>query len=525
MESGFFSLKSPDASTEACAETAHVPGASEGHENADGVPDDELDDDDQQATEEGDHTDQALGDPLLDRFARSSAQRLSSFRSAIEVARAAISSELRGAEKDAGRAHAEISAGSAAERVKHAEALKELATEESIVAELKLEVEAKKAAVKGLPKEAPERKALEQVTERLAQAKERQTAVKKKTKDLAGELNRSERRAKKDSGAQAGIKAAKKRFKEIQKMTKERLIADVRVNWGVESREWLDAAIALDQEGKAGFTSLFGSGGNDGRMEFTKNLRYHLDSLFDLDTGAPRDEAAARFRAAIFGHPTNLLVHKAVGQYFPGRAGGTNMSAGFEGDALVNPWEFVLMLEGAVALVAGLSRRGNVEKARVSSPFWVEAVSAGFGSASQHEGSPRGEQWLPLWSQPMRYDELAELLREGRAQVGRQQATRAGDLVRATARLGLARGIDSLRRFAYLERNGQSNLAVSTGRFRVASRRHQELLDDVTLWIDELVRHAKDKNAPASLGVVARRATEALFTVCRQEAAGTLWRE
>jgi CRISPR-associated protein Csx17 len=132
---------------------------------------------------------------------------------------------------------------------------------------------------------------------------------------------------------------------------------------------------------------------------------------------------------------------------------------------------------------------------------------------------------LPLWSQPLRYDELVELIREGRAQVGPRQTTRAADLVRASARLGLARGIDSLQRFAYLQRNGQSNLAVSTGRFRVASRSHQALLDEVAPWIDRLAWQGREKNAPTSLGVIARRTQEALFTVCRQEATSTLWRK
>jgi CRISPR-associated protein Csx17 len=133
-----------------------------------------------------------------------------------------------------------------------------------------------------------------------------------------------------------------------------------------------------------------------------------------------------------------------------------------------------------------------------------------------------------MWSQPLRYSELVELIREGRAQVGRQQTTRAGDLVRATSRLGLARGIDSLQRFAYLQRNGQSNLAVYTGRFYVRSRLHQALLDDVAPWIDRLVWHAKqtkDNNVPASLGVVARRAQDALFAVCRREARPSDWRQ
>ena len=516
MESGFFSLKPTGANSEESDEAVH-----DGSEGADGEPAD----DDKQAEEEGDETDQAVGDPSLDRFASSSAQRLASFRRAIEIARAAISSELRRAEEDAWRAHDEMKERSAEERAMHEDALKEVADGERGVAELKADVEAKKAVVKGVAKGAPQHEVLKEAEERVKNAQEQQKALKKRAKELEKNLKLAEKRAKGNEQLKKRIANAKAHFKAIQGATKDRLIAQLRASWGVEGQQWVDAAIALDEKGEAGFTSLFGSGGNDGRMEYTKNLRYHLEALFDVGSGDARNDTAAKLKAAIFGTPTNLLDSKAVGQFFPGRAGGTNMGAGFSGGAGINPWEFVLMLEGAVALVAGMSRRGDVEKARVSSPFWVEGASAGFGSASEREGSPRGEQWLPLWSQPLCYDELVELIREGRAQVGRTQTTRAADLVRATARLGLARGIDSLQRFAYLQRNGQSNLAVSTGRFRVASRSHQPLLDDVAPWIDRLGWQAREKNAPASLGVIARRTQEALFTVCRQEATTTMWRE
>jgi CRISPR-associated protein Csx17 len=455
MESGFFSLKpSGEASTGACEfpdapDIGDVAGAGDDQ----GKPTEEADEE----GDDEDETEQAVGDPLLERFEATTAARFSIVRDAIRIARAAISDELRRAEEDVRRAH-------------------------------------------------EEKKRLEQ------------------------QVKAAERRAKGDKDQKALIAEAKKRFKDIQSSTKERLIADLRARWGAEGQLWVDAAVALDERNKKGFefTSLFGSGGNDGRMEFTKNFRHHLDSLFDLASGAPRDDAGAKLRAAVCGGPTKLLTRKAVGQFFPGRAGGTNMGAGFFGGAAVNSWEFVLMLEGAVVLVAGMSRRGEVGRARVSSPFWVEAAAAGFGSASEREGSPRGEQWLPLWSQPLRYSELVELIREGRAQVGRQQTTRAADMVRATARLGLARGIDSLQRFAYLQRNGRSNLAVFTGRFHVRSRSHQELLDDVAPWIDRLVWHAKqtkENNVPASLGAVARRTQEALFSVCRRGATPTDWRD
>ncbi|HXH05585.1 MAG TPA: type I-U CRISPR-associated protein Csx17 [Vicinamibacterales bacterium] len=506
MESGFFSLKpSGEASARAFGEQEQ--GAEEAEKN-----------------DAADEAEQAVGDPLLDQFASTSAERFSSFRKAIELARAAIPEDLRRAEEEVWRVYEEMTARAADQRAALKKASKDLDNARKAVEEAKALVEQKGAAAQGAPRGASVRVDLQNAQQCLKDAREREKAAREKKKQLEKELKEAERVAARDKAVKDRISEAKKRFKDVQSATKERLIAELRVRWGEEGQQWVDAAVALDESGAASFTSLFGSGGNAGRMEFTKNFRQHLDELFDIASGAPRDDARAKLRAALCGGATNLLTSKAVGQFFPGRAGGANMSVGFEGSARVNSWEFILMLEGAVALVAGMSRRGEVGRARVSSPFWVEAAPAGFGSASEREQAPRGEQWLPLWSQLVRYSELVELFREGRAQVGRQQATRATEVVRATARLGVARGIEALQRFAYLRRNGQANLAVFTGRFHVRSRSHQELVDEVAPWIDQLISEAQGKNVPASLAKAARQAQEALFCVCSREATPTDWR-
>jgi CRISPR-associated protein Csx17 len=527
LESGFFSLKRANDPEDMNSIASATPGDEEEELDANNGAVTDLHEHDDDEQEDG--AERAVGDPLLDAFAASSALRLDPFRRAIEIAKAAIPDEVLRAEQDARRAHDERRARVDAERSAFESASRQLEEATSVVARLKAEEGITKSTVKDSAKGSAAREELADVQVRLKEARDLEKNARTEKKACEKELKDAEKQTKKDAALQALIADAKKRFTTVQKSTKARLIADLRARWSEEAQQWVDAAVALDERQKKGFefTSLFGSGGNDGRMEFTKNFRQHLGAIFDLEWGRSREGAADRLRAALLGSSTNLLLKKAVGQFFPGRAGGTNMGAGFFGEPAVNSWEFVLMIEGAVALVSGMTRRGEVGGARVSSPFWVEAASAGFASASELEGSPRGEQWLPLWSRPLRYGELVELIREGRAQVGRRQTTRAGDLVRAAARLGLARGIESLQRFAYLERYGQSNLAVSAGRFRVASRSHQALLEEVAPWIDRLVwyaRRTKDNNVPLSLGAVARRTHEALFAVCRHDATPLEWR-
>ena len=318
--------------------------------------------------------------------------------------------------------------------------------------------------------------------------------------------------------------AARERVEEVKSTIKAGLLRKVAGSWDGAARDWFDASVILDPLGEPAYPPHLGTGGNEGNLDYTTAFQDNLCLLFESD-GTPTPAAQERLVSMLLGRTARVLKCQSVGQFAPGRAGGANMASGFGGNPVINPWEFVLMLEGAVVLVAGITRRGDVGSARISSPFWVEATAAGFASASELEGTPRGEQWLPLWSHPLQYGELLELIREGRAQISRSRATSARDLVRATARLGLARGIESLQRFAYLERNGQSNLAVFAGRFRVASRPNQTLLDEIAPWIDHLNEQAREKNVPLRLRAIAKRTEEALFAVCRHDATPTEWRE
>jgi CRISPR-associated protein Csx17 len=122
---------------------------------------------------------------------------------------------------------------------------------------------------------------------------------------------------------------------------------------------------------------------------------------------------------------------------------------------------------------------------------------------------------MPLWARPATIAEVRQFLREGRAQVGKTAAREPLDLARAVARLGTARGVVAFERFGYIERNGQSNLAVPLGRFCVPNdpRIGLECLDDLESWLVRLRRQARDQRAPARLRQAERRLSDALFAV------------
>ncbi|MCX5744090.1 MAG: type I-U CRISPR-associated protein Csx17, partial [Proteobacteria bacterium] len=270
--------------------------------------------------------------------------------------------------------------------------------------------------------------------------------------------------------------------------------------------------------------ALLGMGGNDGRLDFTNNLMQRLVELFDVTTGAPAAPASGLLDSALFATAAEGLVDRAIGQFFPGAAGGANSTRGYTGSSLINPWDFVLMLEGALLFaVAAVRRLEGAGVSQAAAPFAVRAQAAGYASAAIDDESSRGEQWLPLWKSPSRLREVQALMREGRMRTGRSVARNAVDAVRSFARLGTARGVDSFVRFGYIERNGQSNLAVPLGTWSVKLQPEVRLIDEIDPWLDNLRRAAGNDHAPAGLGRIARQLEDDVLTVCREPGARGYW--
>ncbi len=319
-------------------------------------------------------------------------------------------------------------------------------------------------------------------------------------------------------------KARTDALKKEQARLKERLLTDARRQWRGGSLDWLDAALTLSGEGDPQYPALFGTGGNDGRLDFTNNFYQHLQRLIDTSTGVSTGAARPMLAGALYGRPGKGLIRGAVGQFLPGLAGGANMSAGYQGPALVNSWDFVLMLEGAIALCSGAARRADAAGApQAAAPFAVRSRSAGYTSATPDDESARGEQWFPLWSEPARAHEVRALFREGRARVGRNGVFQPIGFAKSVARLGVHRGIEAFERFGYLERNGQSNLATPLGRWRVRAEPHQELLDEIDGWLTAVRGAARGDNAPAGITAAARRCDDAVFDVCRGGGVPARW--
>jgi CRISPR-associated protein Csx17 len=75
----------------------------------------------------------------------------------------------------------------------------------------------------------------------------------------------------------------------------------------------------------------------------------------------------------------------------------------------------------------------------------------------------------------------------------------------------------------YLERNGQSILAVPLGRIRVRQHPRAYLIDDLAPWLDRLQRRTRDKNAPARLVQAERRLADAVLGALTQDPIANRW--
>lgn len=295
---------------------------------------------------------------------------------------------------------------------------------------------------------------------------------------------------------------------------KQLFLEQVRALLSDDALRWVDAAVALEEDGPA-YPPLLGTGGNDGRLDFSNNQMQRLAELL-IDS----DGSKALLESSLFALPAPRLSRAAIGQFRPTSAGGANAGEGFDRDSLVNPWDYVLALEGAMVFAVALTRRiESSAPGALSFPFTVRASGVGYGSAARSdESDARAEMWLPLWSRPASYDEIRTLFGEGRATVGTTRAARTGvDFARAIAALGVDRGIDEFSRIGFLVRNGLAYFATPLGEWTVSPAPKARLLADLDDWLVRLARAVgPGKNAPSALRRAAARVDDSILELCRR---------
>ncbi len=242
---------------------------------------------------------------------------------------------------------------------------------------------------------------------------------------------------------------------------KEGFLRDLRQHCPEEGLAWLDAAVAIGAE-RVAYPFLLGSGGNDGRLDFSVNFAARA---LDVVGDEPLAEAGALLRDALDDTSSARLTQSAIGQFSPRHAGGANATSGFDADSLVNPWDYVFLIEGTIMFSGALVKRSG--SARIAFPFAFRGAG-GYGSASSAEES-RGEVWLPVWTGRASLPALTDLFRKGRADlIGAdaslvRTAAAASEAAAAALTVGMNMGLQKLERVAFVQRNGLAYAATAMG--------------------------------------------------------------
>ena len=270
---------------------------------------------------------------------------------------------------------------------------------------------------------------------------------------------------------------------------KNGFIEGLRAQCGDAALRWLDAAWALTEDG-ASANPLLGTGGNDGRFEFSRNyldrLTQCLPHLFG-DEQASRESSASLLQLALFAVGTGALGSDSTGMFAPGLNGLPNSSSTSGTRPLSNPWDFVLMLEGTLLFASGVARR--LGTGRATFPFTMaDIAAAGTAVADGENQKSRGEIWLPVWSAPASMASVQRLFAEGRSQDGARQSRSGREAARAATGLGVERGVDSFARIVFAERNGLSYAAVPVDQVRVGRIPLSDLLREADGWLTRVRR-------------------------------------
>src|SRR5262249_4569307 len=99
---------------------------------------------------------------------------------------------------------------------------------------------------------------------------------------------------------------------------KSALLATYARSQADDAYAWFSAAVAFDRDGQPRYPALLGTGGNDGRLDFTNNFMQRLTELIDVQSGTIRPGGKELLKLALFGEPQSGLVDRSIGQFLPG---------------------------------------------------------------------------------------------------------------------------------------------------------------------------------------------------------------
>jgi len=264
--------------------------------------------------------------------------------------------------------------------------------------------------------------------------------------------------------------------KKKREKLKTDIVAVMRNAWGDLGVDWFDACLSLEEDARFGF--LYGTGGNEGSADITNNFWELIEETIGLPT--PRPDSCELLRASIFGESRVGGTSRTAGQHFPLSAGSSNCGQDFFTSSSTNPWDVVLMMEGAILFAGATTKRlSQLGKRKAAFPFMIDHLATEEPSTSTKDEAKqdakvircRAEFWMPLWHLPTSLPGIRALLAEGRLQRRSGERTEHTlHAMEAIKTLGVSRGIDTFHRVALFERRGKGYYLASSLGFYSTSR-------------------------------------------------------
>jgi CRISPR-associated protein Csx17 len=282
---------------------------------------------------------------------------------------------------------------------------------------------------------------------------------------------------------------------------KTALLSTLRARASDEALTWIDAAAVLTDE-EPMYPALLGTGGNDGRQDFSNNFMQRVLAIL---------KSAEGLSASLFGTPSRLHTNGSMGQFLPHKSDNRERS---------NPFDFVLAIEGSLVLAGAATRRlESGDPATLAFPFHAR-TSAAQSLADGEEG--HGELWLPCWDKPATFRAVRKVFAEGRAKSRGHNAATGLDFARSVACLGTDRGLSEFVRYAFQPRNGKNYFALPIGRWRPSDVRAARLLDDLDAWYERLRQRSQGKGSPSRVAVARRRLEQAMLEATEGRSLGAV---
>ena len=314
------------------------------------------------------------------------------------------------------------------------------------------------------------------------------------------------------------INDASKIIKKITDEKKGEILRQCRNKVRDDIIPWLDAAYAINSN-KPSYGPMLGSGGNDGNFEISANFMEWTSKLID---GTDKDRSK---KQSTYGRRESLLKNSLFQEYayledssfayfYPGGYVGPAICGKNKKYSMLNPWDFILTIEGTMLFAGSISRRSNSRLAAF--PFIASASTAGYDTACEEKN--RGEIWIPLWRQPATYEEIKHVFNEGRVQIDAKNASSGVDFAKAIVTLGIESGLSAFYRFGIFERKGLAYFATCLGKIDTKINQKTHLLSDLDDWLNRIKQAQRRlKNPPKSMDSLLRNMDDAIIKFCTYE--------